>query len=105
MGSFDLIINDLIEVSAADGYTVIAPGRYRVLPQADGGAELIRLDRRDKCPMRLTATQWALLDGMVYPERDDVARHPYSPERTDSRRSLGTRPYSALRRKAGSSTS
>jgi hypothetical protein len=35
----------LIEVSAVDGYTVIAPGRYRILLQLDGGADLIRLDR------------------------------------------------------------
>jgi hypothetical protein len=30
-GTFDARINDLIEVSAVDRYTAIAPGRYRIL--------------------------------------------------------------------------
>ena len=54
---FDATINHLIEVSAVDGYTVIAPGRYRILLQLGGGADLIRLDRGDKVPIHLTALQ------------------------------------------------
>jgi hypothetical protein len=68
---FDATINHLIEVSAVDGYTVIAPGRYRILLQLDGGADLIRLDRVDKVPIHLTALQWQLLDGTKCMERAD----------------------------------
>jgi hypothetical protein len=69
---FDATINHLIEVSAVDAYTVIPPGRYRILLQSDGGADLICLDRNGKVPIHLTATQWQLLDRMKCMERADT---------------------------------
>jgi hypothetical protein len=62
-------------ISALSGHVRLKSGRYRVTLLHDSrgnleGAELLRTDvEGSPWPIRLTATQWGLLDGTKFIER------------------------------------
>ena len=65
MNLFEAKITNPIDINTiAGGHFRLMPGQYRVTPDRQGGAELVRIDaKQPTSPIRLTPVQWGILEG------------------------------------------
>jgi hypothetical protein len=71
MNSFEAKITNPIDINTiAGGHFRRRPGQYRVTPDRQGGAELVRIDaKQPTSPIRLTPVQWGILEAARFIER------------------------------------
>ena len=64
MNSFEAKITNPIDINTiAGGHFRLMPGQYRVTPDRQGGAELVRIDAKQPTSLiRLTPVQWGILE-------------------------------------------
>ena len=71
MNSFKAKLTNPIDINTiAGGHFRLMPGQYRVTPDRQGGAELVRIDaKQPTSPIRLTPVQWGILEAARFIER------------------------------------
>jgi hypothetical protein len=71
MNSFEAKLTNPIDINTiAGGHFRLMPGQYRVTPDRQGGAELVRIDaKQPTSPIRLTPVQWGILEAPRFIER------------------------------------
>jgi hypothetical protein len=71
MSSFEAKITNPIDINTIPGgHFRLMPGQYRVTPDRQGGAELIRIDaKQPTSPIRVTPVQWGILEAARFIER------------------------------------
>jgi hypothetical protein len=59
MNAIEATIAKAIDINTVGGgHLRLMPGHYRVTPDRQGGAELVRIDVQSASPIRLTPVQW-----------------------------------------------
>ena len=73
MNSFEAKLTNPIDINTiAGGHFRLMPGQYRVTPDRQGGAELVRIDaKQPTSPIRLTPVQWGILEAARFIERSE----------------------------------
>ena len=70
MKAIEATIANAIDINTVGGgHLRLMPGQYRVTPDRQGGAELVRIDVQSASPIRLTPVQWGLLKAARFIER------------------------------------
>jgi hypothetical protein len=71
MKAIQATITNAIDIdTVGGGHLRLMPGQYRVTPDRQGGAELVRIDvQQPASPIRLTPVQWGLLEAARFIEQ------------------------------------
>jgi hypothetical protein len=70
MNSFEATITNPIDIdTVGGGHFRLTPGQYRVTPEKNGGAVLVRIDISGTAPIHLTPVQWGILDAARFIRR------------------------------------
>ena len=71
MKAIQATITNAIDIdTVGGGHLRLMPGQYRVTPDRQGGAELVRIDvQQPSSPIRLTPVQWGLLEAARFIEQ------------------------------------
>jgi hypothetical protein len=86
MNAIEATITNTIDINTlGGGHLRLMPGQYRVTPDRQGGAELVRIDlKRPNSPIRLTSVQWGILEAASFIKRSE-GRGPEEARRSRSR--------------------
>jgi len=73
MNAIEATITNAIDINTlGGGHLRLMPGQYRVTPDRQGGAELVRIDlKQPTFPIRLTPVQWGILEAARFIERSE----------------------------------
>ena len=73
MNAIEATITNAIDINTlGGGHLRLMPGQYRVTPDRQGGAELVRIDlKQPTSPIRLTPVQWGILEAARFIERSE----------------------------------
>ena len=73
MNAIEATITNAIDINTlGGGHLRLMPGQYRVTPDRQGDAELVRIDlKQPTSPIRLTPVQWGILEAARFIERSE----------------------------------